>query len=68
MPCTTLGLPDKLTNQKMKKPAKINAAKTAQPFNPEYKNKDAASVTPNHSSLAASIMDFANWQSHHLVC
>ena len=26
------------------------------------------SVTPNHSSLAASIMDFANWQSHHLVC
>ena len=44
MPCTTLGLPDKLTNQEMKKPAKINAAKTAQPFNPEYKNEDAASV------------------------
>ncbi len=34
MPCLTLGLPDKLTSNMMKKPARMIAAKTAQPFRP----------------------------------
>jgi len=31
----------------IKKPASINAKNTAQPFNPEAKNNDAAKVYPN---------------------
>ena len=47
IPCLTLGLPDRFTNHMIKKPASIKAKNTAQPFNPEAKNNDAAKVYPN---------------------
>ena len=44
IPCFTLGLPERLTSHIIKNPAKIKARNTAQPFNPEAINKDAAKV------------------------
>jgi hypothetical protein len=43
----TLGFPERLTSHIIKNPASIKAKNTAQPFNPEAKNKDAAKVYPN---------------------
>ena len=47
IPCITLGLPERLTSHIIKNPAKIKARNTAQPFNPEAINNDAAKVYPN---------------------
>ena len=44
IPCLTLGFPERFTNHIIKKPARINARNTAQPFNPDANNHDAAKV------------------------